>query len=65
MGRMIGTVMIEIIKNQNPDFDLKKEIPAVGATEAFEAFKFFSLAFGNSLHFIKKLKKDFKFNNIE
>jgi len=59
-GHMMGSVMIEIIKNQNSDFSLKKYLPLVGATEALKAFMLFSTLFKMSLESIGKIKKKFK-----
>lgn len=59
-GHMIGTVMIETIKNQNPNFYLKEKIPIVGDTEALEAFMLFSKLFELTLKMIGETKKKYK-----
>ncbi len=38
-GEILGAVIIEIIKNKNPNFSLKEYLPSVDAIEAFEAVR--------------------------
>ena len=63
-GHMIGTVMIEIIKNQNPDFSLSKEIPSSDATEVLKAFALFGELFKFSLKMVGEIMKKYKIENF-
>lgn len=63
-GHMIGSVMLEIIKNQNSDFSLKDHLPLVGAFEALQATTLFGSLFKASLDSIGNLKKEYKVNHL-
>ncbi|MEE9215327.1 MAG: hypothetical protein V3U54_11145 [Thermodesulfobacteriota bacterium] len=57
-GHIIGTAIVETIKNQNPYFSLEKgPIPITGDTDAFNGFLFFELFFNVIVKQIVKLKK--------
>lgn len=62
-GDMVGTVIIETIKNQNPDFSLSKKMPLVGDIEALMAFELFGKLFQLSLKMVGEIKKKYKIEN--
>ncbi len=59
-GHMIGTAMIETIKNNNPNFSFDQGIPLVGDLEAMQAFSLFMTVFTLHLKSMEKLDKGFK-----
>jgi len=64
-GHTLGGVIIEIIKNQNPNFSIKNSLPIVGVTEAFNAFVIFMSSYTATLELIKELKKTFEIEGFE
>ena len=63
-GYMIGTVIVETIKNQNPDFSLSEKIPTVGGIEALKATIIFGELFKVTLKMIGEIKKEYKIKNF-
>lgn len=63
-GHMIGTVIVETIKNQNPDFSLDEIIPVVDGDEALDAFMLFSKLFEITIEMIGEIKQKYKINNL-
>ncbi|GBE05983.1 hypothetical protein BMS3Abin10_01624 [bacterium BMS3Abin10] len=56
-GHMIGTAIIETMKNLNPNFSLEKgPLPLIGAMEAHKGFLFFTSTFELSLKMIGFIK---------
>ncbi|MCX6724338.1 MAG: hypothetical protein NT155_04210 [Candidatus Staskawiczbacteria bacterium] len=63
---VLGNVMIEIIKNKNPNFSIEKEVPIVGFTYSYGAFSLFCKLFMINLKIIDDFKKEYpKFFNIK
>ena len=54
---MIGSAMIEMIKNLNSDFSFDKGLPRVDANEAMRVCILFSVTFEAALRLMKKLNK--------
>ena len=59
-GHMIGTAMIETIKNNNPNFSFDQGIPLVGDLEVMQAFILFMSVFTLHLKSMEKLNKKYK-----
>ena len=62
-GHVLGTVIVEIVKNKNPSFSLSEKIPVVSDTAALEAFSLFNFLLETCLKTIHKLSK--KYNVAE
>lgn len=59
-GHIMGGVMVEIIKNQNPNFSLKNELPmSPGALDSAMAFSQFASLFKYLVEVIGELKRKF------
>jgi len=59
-GNILGSVIIEIIKNKNSNFSLKEYLPLVGLIEVTEAFILFSELFKLNLKIVGEIKKKFR-----
>ncbi len=59
-GHMIGSAIIEMIINDNPDFSFNQSIPQVSDLEAMKAFNIFMMVFTLHLKSIEKLNKKVK-----
>ncbi|MDP6884122.1 MAG: hypothetical protein QF830_08300, partial [Rhodospirillales bacterium] len=59
-GHMIGSAMVELIKNNNPNLSLGQRLPSVSDVDAMKAFNIFFMIF--SLHYesMEKLHKKVK-----
>lgn len=61
-GHIIGAVIVETIKNQNPNFSLNKKIPQVSDLEALKATIIFGELFKTTLKIVGEIKKKYKIN---
>ena len=59
-GDVLGGVIIEIIKNKNPNFSLKEYLPIVGINEALETHILFGELFKLNLNIVGEIKKKFR-----
>ena len=59
-GGYMGTVIIKVIKNKNPNFSWKESIPVVDAMEALEAHILFGELFKLNLKIVGEIKKKFR-----
>ncbi|MBU4315276.1 hypothetical protein KJ673_02620 [Patescibacteria group bacterium] len=61
---MVGTVITEIIMNQNPNFILKNFIPTTGATDSMKAFMLFRQAYDYGIAIVDEIKNEYKIQTL-
>src|SRR3989338_4716350 len=63
-GYVLGSVMVEIIKNQNVASIIEGKYPQVGAVEAFKATTLFSSLYKEISDSVEALNKQYKFDLV-
>ena len=63
-SHIIGSVMVEIILNQNSNFSLDNEVPTVSDLKSNKAFNFFHSSFKSIMEEIKRIRKDYEIDHL-